>query len=83
MNRISKFGIAVASVLVLMAALSPLLASWERVQSQNLVSRLDSPDRAHPMGRDQLGRDELGRIIRSVLGLRRRLDRSNRVGFSV
>ena len=46
-----------------MAALSPLLASWERVQSQDLVSRLDAPDRAHPMGRDQLGRDELARII--------------------
>ena len=63
MNHVAKFGIAVASVLVLMAALSPLLASWERVQSQDLVARLDSPDRPHPMGRDQLGRDELARII--------------------
>jgi peptide/nickel transport system permease protein len=63
MNSIAKFGLAVAAVLVLMAALSPLLTSWERVQSQDLVSRLDSPDRGHLMGRDQLGRDELARII--------------------
>jgi len=63
MNRVTQFGFAVAAMLVLMAALSPLLASWERVQSQDLVSRLDPPDRAHPMGRDQLGRDELARII--------------------
>jgi hypothetical protein len=41
MNGVAKFGLAVASVLVLMAALSPLLASWERVQGQDLISRLD------------------------------------------
>jgi peptide/nickel transport system permease protein len=63
MSKITKLGFAVAAVLVLIAALSPLLASWERVQSQDLVSRLDAPDRNHPMGRDQLGRDELARII--------------------
>jgi ABC-type dipeptide/oligopeptide/nickel transport system permease subunit len=62
-NRITQFGFVVAAVLVLVAALSPLLASWERVQSQDLVSRLDSPDRRHWMGRDQLGRDELARIM--------------------
>src|SRR6267143_4242668 len=63
MNTVAKFGLGVASALVLIAALSPLLASWDRVQSQDLVSRLDPPDRAHLMGRDQLGRDELARII--------------------
>src|ERR1041384_7588859 len=63
MNTVAKFGIAAASILVLMAALSPLLSSWEKVQSQDLVSRLDAPDGTHPMGRDQLGRDELARII--------------------
>src|SRR5262249_18768324 len=63
MNRVTKFGFAVAAALVLVAALSPLLASWDRVQSQDLVSRLDPPDRRHLMGRDQLGRDELTRII--------------------
>src|SRR5712692_8289098 len=63
MNRVTQLGFAVAALLVLVAALSPLLASWERVQSQDLVARLDSPDRRHLMGRDQLGRDELARII--------------------
>ncbi|HWN97654.1 MAG TPA: ABC transporter permease [Blastocatellia bacterium] len=63
MNRVAKFGLAVASVLVLMAVLSPLLASWDRVQSQDLGARLDPPDAEHLMGRDQLGRDILTRII--------------------
>src|ERR1051325_7354651 len=63
MNRVAKFGLAIVVMFVLMAALSPLLASWERVQSQDLIARLDPPDRSHPMGRDQLGRDVLSRIV--------------------
>ncbi|HXG68495.1 MAG TPA: ABC transporter permease [Blastocatellia bacterium] len=63
MNRVAKFGLFVVGLLALMAALSPLLASWEKVQSQDLVARLDPPDRQHLMGRDQLGRDVLARII--------------------
>lgn len=63
MNKVTQFGFAVAGLLVVVAALSPLLASWERVQSQDLVARLDSPDSHHLMGHDQLGRDELSRII--------------------
>jgi peptide/nickel transport system permease protein len=49
--------------MVLVAALSPLLASWDRVQSQDLGARLESPDSSHLMGRDQLGRDVTARII--------------------
>ncbi|HEX8091006.1 MAG TPA: ABC transporter permease [Blastocatellia bacterium] len=63
MNRVAKFGIAVVAVFVLLAVLSPLLASWEKVQSQDLGSRLDRPDSSHLMGRDQLGRDVMSRII--------------------
>src|ERR1043165_7756681 len=63
MNRVAKFGFAVAGMMVLLAALSPLLASWNRVQGQDLGARLDPPDAAHWMGRDQLGRDMLARII--------------------
>jgi len=63
MNRVAKSGLFVVSVLVLIAALSPLLASWDRVQSQDLGSRLDAPDSSHLMGRDQLGRDVMARII--------------------
>lgn len=63
MNRVAKFGFVVAGALVLMALLSPILASWDKVQSQDLVARLEAPDAAHPMGRDQLGRDLMARII--------------------
>ncbi len=63
MNRVTKFGFVVAGALVLMAVLSPVLASWDKVQSQDLVARLEAPDAAHPMGRDQLGRDLMARII--------------------
>jgi peptide/nickel transport system permease protein len=63
MNRVAKLGFAVSGVLLLLAVLSPLLASWERVQSQDLAARLDPPDTAHLMGRDQLGRDIFARII--------------------
>lgn len=63
MNRVAKFGFVVAGALVLMAVLSPILASWDKVQSQDLVARLEAPDAAHPMGRDQLGRDLMARII--------------------
>jgi peptide/nickel transport system permease protein len=63
MNIAAKFGLAVVGLMVLLAALSPLVASWEKVQSQDLGARLDPPDRHHLMGRDQLGRDVLARII--------------------
>ena len=63
MNRVAKFGLAVAGLMVLLAALSPLFASWRKVQSQDLGARLDPPDAAHWMGRDQLGRDVMARIV--------------------
>src|SRR5688500_18940372 len=63
MNKVAKFGLVIVIVFMLMAALSPLLASWEKVQSQDLIARLDPPDRLHLMGRDQLGRDVMARII--------------------
>src|SRR5829696_10192479 len=63
MNKVAKFGLAVVGVLVLLAVLSPLLASWDKVQSQHLSARLERPSAAHLMGRDQLGRDVMARII--------------------
>ena len=59
----TKLGLAVAGGIVLLAVLSPLFASWDRVQTQDLGARLDPPDRVHLMGRDQLGRDLMARII--------------------
>ncbi|HWP44895.1 MAG TPA: ABC transporter permease [Blastocatellia bacterium] len=63
MSGVAKFGLAVVGLLVLLAALSPLIAPWEKVQGQDLASRLDPPDPHHLMGRDQLGRDVMARII--------------------
>jgi peptide/nickel transport system permease protein len=63
MNRVAKFGMGVVGVMVLLAVLSPLLASWDRVQSQDLGARLEPPSAGHIMGRDQLGRDMMARII--------------------
>jgi peptide/nickel transport system permease protein len=63
MNKVAKFGLVIIIIFVLMAALSPLFASWEKVQNQDLIARLDPPNISHLMGRDQLGRDVLTRII--------------------
>ncbi|HEU4388249.1 MAG TPA: ABC transporter permease [Blastocatellia bacterium] len=63
MRSVSKVGFAVAGGLVLLALLSPLLASWRQVQRQDLNARLERPTWSHPMGRDQLGRDVLARIV--------------------
>ena len=63
MNRVAKIGFVIAGSFVLLAILSPLLASWDKVQSQDLGARLDPPDRTHLMGRDQLGRDLAARIV--------------------
>ncbi len=63
MNRVAKFGLIIIIIFILMAALSPLIASWDKVQRQDLIARLDAPDSAHWMGRDQLGRDVMTRII--------------------
>jgi peptide/nickel transport system permease protein len=63
MNKVAKFGLVIIIIFMLMAALSPLLASWEKVQRQDLIARLEAPDSHHLMGRDQLGRDVLTRII--------------------
>jgi peptide/nickel transport system permease protein len=63
MNRAAKLGLIIGGALVFLAVLSPLFASWDKVQKQDLGARLEAPDRAHLMGRDQLGRDVLARII--------------------
>lgn len=63
MNLTAKIGIAVIAVMIALAALSPVIASWNKVQRQDLSARLASPDASHPMGRDQLGRDVMARII--------------------
>jgi peptide/nickel transport system permease protein len=63
MNRVAKFGIGVVGVMVMVALLSPLIASWDKVQSQDLGARLESPSSQHVMGRDQLGRDVMARIV--------------------
>lgn len=76
MSAVAKIGLAIAGLLVMLAVMSPLLASWDAVQSQDLGARLDPPTLDHLMGRDQLGRDLL---VRTIYGARI----SMLVGFSV
>ncbi|HEY6334208.1 MAG TPA: ABC transporter permease, partial [Blastocatellia bacterium] len=63
MSKAAIIGISVAAILILVALLSPVLTSWNKVQSQDLTARLEGPTLSHPMGRDQLGRDVMARII--------------------
>jgi peptide/nickel transport system permease protein len=63
LSKAAIIGIAIAALLVSVAVLSPVLTSWNKVQSQDLTARLEPPTLAHPMGRDQLGRDVMARII--------------------
>ncbi|WP_158880533.1 ABC transporter permease [Amycolatopsis anabasis] len=67
-NRLALVALAVLAVMVLAAALAPLLAPYDP-NAQDLLSRLRPPawtsngDSAHLLGTDQLGRDLLSRLI--------------------
>jgi peptide/nickel transport system permease protein len=52
--------IGVLVLMVLFAVFGPLL--WPNPDTQNLLSSLEAPSFAHPMGTDQLGRDILARV---------------------
>jgi peptide/nickel transport system permease protein len=63
MNAAARAGLVIVVLLTLVAVFAPLLVSWDKVQGQDLAARLDSPNRHHWMGTDQLGRDVMARII--------------------
>jgi ABC-type dipeptide/oligopeptide/nickel transport system permease subunit len=60
--RLAPFGALVVLVAVVTAALAPLLAPYDPLK-QDLRNTLARPDRAHPLGTDNVGRDVLSRVI--------------------
>lgn len=55
-------GIIIVSLLVLVAALAPVIAPYNPI-TQHLTNALESPNAAHWLGTDKFGRDVLSRLI--------------------
>lgn len=62
-NPGAVFGLLVVIAIVLVAAVSPLVAPWDAVIDQNLPAALQPPSAQHWLGTDHLGRDVALRII--------------------
>jgi len=61
-SRLGRWGLVVAALLVLLAALAPWVAPHNPAE-QNLPERLEPPSLQHWMGTDELGRDVLSRTL--------------------
>jgi peptide/nickel transport system permease protein len=61
-NRLAIVGGAVVLILIVLAALAPVLTPWDP-NRPDLRNMLGNPSRAHPLGTDQLGRDVLSRML--------------------
>ncbi len=61
-NPLAVIGLAIVLLLLLMAALAPLLATHSPI-AQDLTNRLQPPSAAHWLGTDELGRDIWSRIV--------------------
>jgi peptide/nickel transport system permease protein len=61
-NRLAVVGGVVVLLLIMLAALAPLLSRWDP-HRPDVKKILDTPSAAHPLGTDQLGRDVLARML--------------------
>jgi peptide/nickel transport system permease protein len=61
-NRAAVAGFAIVALLLIVAALAPLLAPFDPA-AQALDSGLSGPSRSHWLGQDRLGRDLLSRLL--------------------
>lgn len=61
-NPLAVIGLTIVLLLLLMAALAPLLATHSPI-AQDLTNRLQPPSTAHWLGTDELGRDIWSRIV--------------------
>ena len=62
MNRLAYIGIAIASVVILVAVFAPLIATHD-VNAQDLAIRFATPSAEHWFGTDALGRDVFSRVV--------------------
>jgi peptide/nickel transport system permease protein len=62
-NNLAMTGLAIVLLLVLMAALAPVVADPASATHQVLEDRLQPASWGHPFGTDELGRDILARIM--------------------
>lgn len=62
MHRFGRFGLIYLIAIGLVAILAPLVAP-EDPNAQNLMQRLQSPNRIYLLGTDEFGRDVLSRLI--------------------
>lgn len=63
MNRLGYIGIAIITVIVLMAVFAPLLASWDAATLPVTGTRLAPPSATHWFGTDVLGYDVFARVV--------------------
>jgi peptide/nickel transport system permease protein len=61
-TRLASVGIAIVGLLVLCAALAPLISPYDPTR-QRLLEALQGPSAAHLLGTDENGRDVLSRIL--------------------
>jgi peptide/nickel transport system permease protein len=61
-NRLAMVGLAIVAVLVLVAALAPLLAPYDPAR-QSLFEKRAKPGAKYLLGADEFGRDILSRVI--------------------
>lgn len=62
MNRLTYIGLAIASVVIVVAIFAPFLATHD-VTAQNLELRFAAPSAEHWFGTDGLGRDVFSRVL--------------------
>jgi peptide/nickel transport system permease protein len=61
-NKLSMVGMSIILLLIIMAALAPVIAPYDPA-AIDVIHRLAWPSLAHPLGTDNFGRDLLSRII--------------------
>ena len=62
-SPLTLLGLAVVAILVLMAALAPVITGGVSPIAQDLAARLQPPGQAHWFGTDELGRDIFARTV--------------------
>lgn len=62
-NRAALLGFVILVLLVLAALFADVICSYDKVTTQNVMERLQTPSGAHWLGTDHMGRDIFARII--------------------